>query len=448
MKTAFTVAVMLMASPMALAALSANLIGGGDFEDPSTTAFVGASGTVVDYKYWKREHSPRTQAEIEANTAPVRAWQFHRDYDLGRWMPVWGVRTDDSYDAQRGIGTFAQPRTYWSESGGWSEKVNYVNVSVDPENPGNHVMEGVAFRSWIGMFIQAPANQVPGLARFDFDYYLKYWIPPGVSDGPNGMQAVIYGVPESALPTWDMRWGPGTTTAVGFGPAGSTKLYSTPLWANWVYPNPHYTAYGAIDIRAPEFPAGQWQSLSDGVTAPIPGTQETRYTDGSFQIDEVFPYYYIEVWLCTYSESHEYFWMYGRRPTDVFTVAIDNVSLRVTTLLRGDVNLDGLVNALDISPFVARLTQGSYQAEADINGDHLVNALDISGFVTCLVNGGCAGQGGSLVPEPASMLSLVWLVWVASGRRRYDLQRPAAGGWLQFFSPPREVELSGSALAR
>ena len=54
-----------------------------------------------------------------------------------------------------------------------------------------------------------------------------------------------------------------------------------------------------------------------------------------------------------------------------------------STLL-GDVNLDGEVNFLDISPFIDRLSNGSFQSEADINQDGEVNFLDIGFFVDLL----------------------------------------------------------------
>lgn len=53
-------------------------------------------------------------------------------------------------------------------------------------------------------------------------------------------------------------------------------------------------------------------------------------------------------------------------------------------LLLGDVNLDGSVNFLDISAFIAVLSGGGFQLEADINGDDAVNFLDISEFIALL----------------------------------------------------------------
>jgi len=77
----------------------------------------------------------------------------------------------------------------------------------------------------------------------------------------------------------------------------------------------------------------------------------------------------------------------------------------------GDLNADLLVNALDINPFVSRLTTGAYLAAADMNMDGAVNALDISGFVAALT-----GAGATAVPEPAAGLALGPALW-AVGRR-------------------------------
>jgi len=54
-----------------------------------------------------------------------------------------------------------------------------------------------------------------------------------------------------------------------------------------------------------------------------------------------------------------------------------------TTLL-GDVNLDGVVDFLDISPFITVLATGGFQEEADIDGNGAVDFLDISGFILIL----------------------------------------------------------------
>ena len=47
----------------------------------------------------------------------------------------------------------------------------------------------------------------------------------------------------------------------------------------------------------------------------------------------------------------------------------------------GDVNKDGAVDLLDVSPFVELLSDGGFQCEADINGDGQLDLLDVEPFV-------------------------------------------------------------------
>ena len=59
-------------------------------------------------------------------------------------------------------------------------------------------------------------------------------------------------------------------------------------------------------------------------------------------------------------------------------------SLVPADVLLGDVDLNGVVNFLDISPFIGILSTGEFQAEADIDQNGVVNFLDISPFITVL----------------------------------------------------------------
>ena len=52
----------------------------------------------------------------------------------------------------------------------------------------------------------------------------------------------------------------------------------------------------------------------------------------------------------------------------------------------GDINGDGLVNLLDVQPFVQLLSSGNFQVEADINCDATVNLLDVAPFIDLLTN--------------------------------------------------------------
>ena len=56
----------------------------------------------------------------------------------------------------------------------------------------------------------------------------------------------------------------------------------------------------------------------------------------------------------------------------------------MTTDLLGDVNCDGFVNLLDVSPFVDLITSSGFSLKADINQDGAVNLLDVTPFVELL----------------------------------------------------------------
>ncbi len=76
----------------------------------------------------------------------------------------------------------------------------------------------------------------------------------------------------------------------------------------------------------------------------------------------------------------------------IVEAGVDGVSIQLVNcddnnVLPGDVNLDGVVNLLDVEPFVALLTSGEFQAEADINMDGVVNLQDIQPFVKLLGKG-------------------------------------------------------------
>ena len=50
----------------------------------------------------------------------------------------------------------------------------------------------------------------------------------------------------------------------------------------------------------------------------------------------------------------------------------------------GDVNLDGVVDFFDISPFISLLASQTFQAEADIDLNDAVDFFDIQPFIGLL----------------------------------------------------------------
>ena len=73
--------------------------------------------------------------------------------------------------------------------------------------------------------------------------------------------------------------------------------------------------------------------------------------------------------------------------TEFGSADLDDLSVTVTSdtgVLKGDVNMDGMVTFLDINPFIGVLSSNGSQAEADCNCDGVVNFLDISTFIDIL----------------------------------------------------------------
>ena len=68
-----------------------------------------------------------------------------------------------------------------------------------------------------------------------------------------------------------------------------------------------------------------------------------------------------------------------------FLFNIDEVTtVASSSVLLGDVNLDGNVDLLDVAPFVMLVSAGQFQPEADVNQDNVVDLLDVAPFVDLL----------------------------------------------------------------
>ena len=74
-------------------------------------------------------------------------------------------------------------------------------------------------------------------------------------------------------------------------------------------------------------------------------------------------------------------------PSNAFDFTVQRISVLNTPappVLLGDVNLDGVVDFFDISPFIAILSANGFQAEADIDQNEVVDFFDISPFIAIL----------------------------------------------------------------
>ena len=62
-------------------------------------------------------------------------------------------------------------------------------------------------------------------------------------------------------------------------------------------------------------------------------------------------------------------------------------TINVGDVLKGDVNCDGIVDLLDVQPFVDLLASGGYSDKADINSDGVLNLVDVQPFINLLTGG-------------------------------------------------------------
>lgn len=71
---------------------------------------------------------------------------------------------------------------------------------------------------------------------------------------------------------------------------------------------------------------------------------------------------------------------------DLTGVAPFSITVPNTGVLKGDVNQDGVLSFLDISPFIAALTAGVFNPDADCDCNGEVNFLDIAPFIAKLAS--------------------------------------------------------------
>ena len=68
------------------------------------------------------------------------------------------------------------------------------------------------------------------------------------------------------------------------------------------------------------------------------------------------------------------------------TISEHTIELDVEVVL-GDLNGDGVVNLLDVDPFVNAVGNGIYSCEGDVNEDGVINLLDVEPFIAILSGG-------------------------------------------------------------
>lgn len=143
--------------------------------------------------------------------------------------------------------------------------------------------------------------------------------------------------------------------------------------------------FDPVDIEIALGDTVRWTWASDGhnVGSGLPGDPTPFFLSGPPEpTGTVFEIEFNQAFLQSNSEPSNLYDYHCHPHGDFGMVG----SVKVITL-RGDVNLDGSVNLLDVDPFVDALTNGTFQYEADTNEDGELDLLDVAPFVKLLSGG-------------------------------------------------------------
>jgi len=407
--TAALVFIGLCGSPAARGALSANLIQGGDFE--------GANPIRVD-------PTPRG----------MLPQQFDAIYDLGVWLAETGVSNFD--DPRDPIVDLLGNDNGYSDMGDGLEP---LNISVDPLNASNHILETTAHQTSFGQWIGAPSCPLPnGLMRFNFDFFYDDWDD---ADPLNHQYVDVHLYGLNFLPADGssiLNRDPGSFfRPLGDdpvnNPVGDGELLARFTWGG-SYTDPGNVGGGIDDT-------GGWVTVDTN-------TPDVLWDDSTASIvldphANHYDYYALAVDTVVYTDEHLYSWFYSNRVTDTFTQGFDDFNLQIALQQRGDFNLDGQTNLLDINAFVTAIVDWMGYVEqyplvcpcaVDPTPDDgcSIRLPDIPVFVDLIVGGGgeittcdgaccgdtCGTDLSTAIPEPTSIGLLAMACLALLCRRR------------------------------
>ncbi|MDB2686922.1 hypothetical protein N9Y42_06890 [Mariniblastus sp.] len=115
---------------------------------------------------------------------------------------------------------------------------------------------------------------------------------------------------------------------------------------------------------------GQAMRIADGIGTETAGIKDISHLVG-FQSGSIFL-------------TNSYFGTSSNGFSGALYMLVSPDATKLPSVLLGDINLDGMVDFSDISPFISTLASGNFQAEADTDLDSVISFSDILPFILIL----------------------------------------------------------------
>ncbi len=167
-------------------------------------------------------------------------------------------------------------------------------------------------------------------------------------------------------------------------PAEANQINRTSIPGSFALPLDINGAYAIQFYFQTPFAAGA--NIADHIQMSLNGVDNVSADDRSDEAQAGGVWINQSDWISINADTDTVFLLESSSMSELHSPA-DYEVVDVMKFTLGDVNCDGVVNLLDVGPFVDVISSGDFDAKADINRDNVVNLLDVTPFVSLLSGG-------------------------------------------------------------
>ncbi|MEM9410781.1 MAG: dockerin type I domain-containing protein [Planctomycetota bacterium] len=131
---------------------------------------------------------------------------------------------------------------------------------------------------------------------------------------------------------------------------------------------------------------GSGNNIADHIQWSLSGTDNIRADERSDEAEQGGVWEDQSQWISVQADSQRINLFDAAAQSELHSPA-NYETINPNAVLLGDVNCDGSVDLLDVSPFVDLISNNGFDAKADMNEDGAVNLIDVQPFVQLLSGG-------------------------------------------------------------